>query len=169
LKRSTAAIFTLIAAAILAGGYLMLTGPEMKDQPHIRAYQAVMPPTPEGSVPLRNPAATMPTTQQAQELVRGLPASDESIARGKVYYRYYCVFCHGDAGDGRGPVGESYVPPPADLRTAKARGLSDGELLRAMLLGVGHEPVLARVVPELHRPYLVLYVRQFAAQSQPVR
>jgi len=166
LKRSTAALFALIAAALLAGGYLMFTGPEMKDQPHIRAYQAAMPPTPEGSVPLRNPAATMPTTRQAQELLRALPASAENLARGKVYYGYYCAFCHGDAGDGRGPVGESYVPQPADLRGAKVRELSDGQLFRAMLLGDGHEPVLARVVPELHRPYLVLYVRQLAAQPQ---
>ena len=80
-------------------------------------------------------------------------------ARGKVYYDYYCVFCHGDKGDGNGPVGESYVPVPADLRAAKIQAYADGELLRAMLVGTGHEPVLGRVVHPEHRWYLVLYVR----------
>lgn len=50
----------------------------------------------------------------------------------------------------------------ADLRSARVRALSDGQLFRAMLAGPVHEPVLPRVVPADARPYLVLYVRQFA-------
>ena len=42
------------------------------------------------------------------------------------------------------------------------QALSDGQLFQAMLTGPGHQPVLERVVPPEHRPYLVLYVRQYA-------
>ena len=63
---------------------------------------------------------------------------------------------------GNGPVGESYFPAPADLRTGKVSHYSDGRLLRAMLTGIGHEPVLERVVPPRHRWCLVLYVRSLA-------
>jgi cytochrome c1 len=64
----------------------------------------------------------------------------ENYARGKIYYGYYCSFCHGDKGDGFGPVGYSYNPVPADLHTAKIQSMSDGELLYAMLTGTGHAP-----------------------------
>jgi hypothetical protein len=161
-KRSTAKVFFPVLAAMLAAGYLLFTGPHMEHQPHIRSYQAVFPPPPKGSVPLKNPIPAMPTTREAQDLVSAVPPTGKNISAGGVYYGYYCVFCHGQAGDGRGPVGESFVPSPADLRSAKVQALSDGRLFRAMLAGPGHQPVLERVVPPEHRPYLVLYVRQFA-------
>ncbi|MDQ1256891.1 MAG: hypothetical protein QG656_1491 [Candidatus Hydrogenedentes bacterium] len=56
-------------------------------------------------------------------------------------------------------MGQSYVPRPADLCGPKVQGYSDGEILRTMLTGEGHEPVLGRVVPTEHRWPLVLYVR----------
>ena len=163
MKRSTAAILVAMVAAGAVAVYLMFTGPRMYDQPHIRTGRAHMPPTPEGAVPVKDPIAAMPTTREAEALVKGLAATRENVDRGRVYYGYYCVACHGDAGDGRGPVGGSYIPTPADLRSAKVQAKSDGELYRAMLTGEGHAPVLERVVPPEHRPYLVLYVRSLGA------
>ena len=158
-------------------GYLMFAGspdgifspwydnPHMKWQPHLRSFDAPMPPPPAGAVPVTQ-TPPLPSAQQAATmtnplLARGTPAP-EDYARGGVYYNYYCTFCHGPAGDGNGPVGQSYVPRPSDLRSAKIRGYSDGQLLRAMLLGPGHEPVLERTVNPDHRWYLVLYVRSLS-------
>lgn len=166
MKRSTAAIFVLLVAGGGAAFYLMFVDlPRMYDQAHIRTGRAPMPPTPEGSVPVTNPVATMPTTREAESLVRGLASSQENAARGKVYYGYYCVACHGDAGDGRGPVAGSYIPTPADLRSPRVQSLTGGALYRAMLTGEGHAPVLERVVPPEHRPYLVLYVRSLRSSG----
>ena len=162
MKLSPAKVLLPVLAVLLAAGYLLFTGPHMEHQQKIGPYQAAMPPAPRGSVPLKNPVATMPTTRQAQELVRLLPRTPKDLAAGGVYYGYYCTFCHGAAGDGRGPVGESYIPPPADLRSARVQALSDGQLFQAMLTGPGHQPVLERVVPPEHRPYLVLHVRRFS-------
>jgi mono/diheme cytochrome c family protein len=119
-----------------------------------------MPATPAGVVPV-DLESPLPTADDASRLRNPLPATKENIARGKVYYNYYCVFCHGEQGDGAGPVGEAYVPVPADLRSRKILAYSDGQMLRAMLLGEGHAPVLQRTVYPEHRWYLVLYVRQF--------
>ena len=166
MKRSTAKVFFPVLAAALVVGYLLFTGPRMQYQQKIGPYQAAFPPSPKGSVPVRNPVPAMPTTREAQLLVSAVQPTAKNLSAGRVYYGYYCVFCHGSAGDGRGPVGESFIPEPADLRSAKVQALSDGELLRAMLTGPGHEPVLARVVPEASRPYLVLYVRQFAPSPE---
>jgi mono/diheme cytochrome c family protein len=150
----------LLAAGAAAVFCLMFVGlPRMYDQEHIRTGRAPMPPTPDGAVPVRRLPATMPTTREADEIARSLPATADNIRRGRVYYGYYCLACHGDAGDGRGPVAGSYIPAPIDLRSAVTQSRSDGELCRAMLTGEGHAPVLERVVPPPHRAYLVRYVR----------
>ncbi len=128
--------------------------------PHIRTYQAVMPHPPPGSVPRTDAVVPAPTTRQAASLTTR-PATAEDLAAGKVYYQYYCVFCHGENGDGNGPVGESYLPRPADLREARLKSLSDGQLLRAILTGTGHEPVLEYTIPPEQRWPLVHYTRQF--------
>ena len=151
------------AVMLLVSGFL-LTGPHMYVQPHIRTYEAPMPPTPAGAVPV-DPLPTIPSPEEAAALKSPVAATEESLARGKVYYQYYCLMCHGEAGAGDGPVGESYIPVPADLRTPKVRTMSDGLLLRAMFLGEGHEPVLAYTIRPEHRWYLVAYTRELAKEG----
>ena len=172
MKRTTAAGLAVILIVMSYFGYKLLQGPRMDVQPHIRAYQAQMPPTPSGIVP-RNDSAppAAPTAQQAITLTTR-PATPQDLAAGGAYYSYYaCLACHGPAGDGRGPVGESYVPLPADLRTPRVAALSDGALLRAMLTGPGHQPVMEHTILAEHRWPLVHYVRSLAvgamATTQP--
>ena len=153
-------------SVIIAGVIFYLvffTSPRMRVQLNIRAFEAVMPNAPDDSVPLEEvdflPAGrTAPTFQPS-------PATTENIRKGEVYYGYYCLFCHGEKGDGEGPVGQSYMPEPPDLRTEKVRKMSDEELLRAMLLGTGHEPVINRVVPPPGYEPLVLFVRALNGQG----
>lgn len=150
----------------------VFTGPHMKEQPSIRSFQSTMPAVPAGVVPLVDPIPAVPTTEQAAAMKNPLAdpnagasrdanAMANALGRGRVNYLYYCAFCHGDGGGGNGPVGESYVPAPTDLRRPATQNLPDGELLRRMLAGAGHEPNLNRVVPASERWYLVLHVRQF--------
>jgi hypothetical protein len=149
-------------AGLAAVAYLLFVGPRMYDQPHIRAFQAEFPPMPDGVAAVEEPVFHAPSDAEAETRVNPLADTPENRARGAAYYRYYCAFCHGEEGDGNGPVGESYVPRPADLRTPKIRAYADGRLLRAMLVGTGHEPVLGQVVRPEHRGYLVLYTRALA-------
>jgi len=127
-------------------------------QPNIRTFQARVDPLPKGVVPFES-SQTMSAIEEAMSLTNAQTATPATLARGKIYYSYYCIFCHGDAGRGDGPVGESYVPAPSDLTSASIQSLSDASLLKAMLTGVGHEPVLERVVPSEHRWPIVLYIR----------
>lgn len=143
--------------------WLVFSGPRMAEQPNLRAFQAVVPPTPPGAVPVSDPLPARLTAERAARMTNPLKPTPANIAKGKTYYSYYCIFCHGDAGDGNGPVAESYDPEPADLRTKAVQSLTDGKLLNASLTGVGHEPVLQRVVPEEARWPIVLYVRSLAA------
>jgi len=159
----------MVPAALLAMGvwaYLVFLGPQMKSQPHIRSFQTVFPPLPDGVVPVRDPVPSVPTTRQAATMRDPLEPSAGNLDRGRTYYAYYCASCHGADGRGHGPVGESYKPAPADLLAPAVRDLGDGELYRRMLSGTGHEPVLNRVIPAADRWYLVLYVRHLAAGSR---
>ena len=96
----------IITAAIAAS--LLLIGPRMKEQPHLLPYQDSSCLAPEGSVPVEGagawPEADSPIA------TRSVPPT---AAAGRVYYGYYCEFCHGEKGDGNGPVGRAMfrVPP----------------------------------------------------------
>ncbi len=154
------AILVAVLGAISVG-YLLFVGPRMRTQPNIRSFQARMPLTPPGVVPVRDPVPRLPSLLEVKNLKNPLKPTKENIARGKVYYTYYCSFCHGDTGRGDGPVGQSYTPKPTDLNSPEIKSYSDGRLLHAILAGPGHEPVLHRVILPDHRWYLVLYTRQF--------
>jgi len=168
-KRRTYLLLALAVVGLAVAGYLLFVGPRMYQQPHLRAFQAELPPMPPGVVPVADPLPKLPSAEEARTLANPVPDTAESRTRGKVYYEYYCVFCHGAKGDGNSPVGESYVPKPADLRTAKVRAYSDGQYLRAMLTGVGHDPVLERTVNPDHWWRLVRYAQVFTASPEPAR
>jgi copper transport protein len=54
----------------------------------------------------------------SQEEARGnnpVPASAESIARGKMLFQQNCTICHGDSGRGDGPAAATLPIPPANL------------------------------------------------------
>lgn len=164
-KKLFMAAVILIIASFSLYLYLMLTGPHMISQPHVLSFERKMPLPPEGIVTVERDYKTPPSPAVAAALKNPLPVSKENIQRGKVYYGYYCLFCHGEKGDGNGPVGQSYMPKPADLRESGIREEMDGILLRKMLTGPGHEPVLARVVEPDHRWYLVLYVHTLGIEQ----
>ena len=56
--------------------------------------------------------------------------------RGKALYQYYCVTCHGDAGNGDGFNSFSITPSPAKLSDAKLMvALSDATIQQAIKKG----------------------------------
>ena len=163
----TLGIVTVLIGALAAAAvalYLMFSGPRMRTQPKIMPYQAVLPAMPAGVVPVRLAPPTVPSQESIVQLRNPLRNTEQTRQTGGIYYGYYCVFCHGADGRGDGPVGRSYAPAPTDLTLPRVAALSDGALYRAMLTGVGHEPVLAYVIdPRMHW-YLVSYVRYLQAQ-----
>lgn len=139
-------------------------GPHMKSQQNIKPYERVMPIQPPGTVPAHGRLATL-TAQQSKLAANPLAANATNLRNGKIYYDYYCLMCHGVKGDGNGPVGQGYIPKPTDLSSRKLAGISDGELYRRMLHGVGHDPVLDQTVQPAHRWPLELYLRTFSQRK----
>jgi mono/diheme cytochrome c family protein len=159
--KKIAAGTVLVVAAIIAveALYLMFSGPRMRVQPKIVPLQARMPDLPQGIVPVSTEPSAIPSVQAAAQLRNPLPDTEHTRQTGRVYYGYYCAFCHGQTGRGDGPVGVSYTPAPTDLALPPVRTLSDGALYRAILTGVGHESVLSYVIEPEARWYIVSYTR----------
>jgi mono/diheme cytochrome c family protein len=162
-KLAVAALF--FGAASMTALYLMFSGPRMRAQPKFVPYEVAFAALPAGVVPIEEYYAPAPSVAEAAAMKNPVEPNSTNIERGRVYYGYYCAFCHGANGNGEGPVGQSYMPRPTDLRTDKVRKMTDGELMRAMLVGTGHEPVLEYTIDAPKRWYIVTYVRWL--QSQP--
>lgn len=157
IKKYIIAMLALGAIFFAVAVYLILAGPRMEYQYKIKTYESLFTPQAEGSVPVEI-RGRLPE----DNITNPLRMSKVAIDSGKIYYSYYCLFCHGPNGYGNGQVGQSYYPKPSDLHTSKIKSYSDAALYRAMLTGIGHEPVLERVVLERYRWYIVLYVRSLS-------
>ncbi len=147
----------VIAAAmgsfvVFAGIWLWIafSGPHMDIQPHLRPYKTAFPLLPKGVIPVE----ADPLWANTKTIPPRFRPED-----GRIYYGYYCSFCHGKNGGGEGPVGVSFIPYPADLTAPRIRALSDSSLIHSMMNGTGHEPLLGPVVPPQHRPAIVAFIR----------
>ncbi len=147
-------VLFVIVVIIPIAIYLLLSGPHMVNQPSIKAFERKVNMPPVGSVPIKNIKKFPPFITHNPLIV-----NTKNISAGKTFYKYYCVFCHGENGDGNGPVGKSYIPKPSILTSKKINGMNDGEIYNKMLTGEGHYPVLEKVISADYRWYIVLYVK----------
>jgi len=153
--------------AIVALSVLVLCascGPRMRNQISIQPYEQKMPIMPKGTVPVTGRLETASALESQSSKLSG-SATPTTISDGRIYYGYYCAMCHGEKGDGNGPVGESYIPKPANLGSPTVAGMSDGQLLNSMIHGVGHDPVMNQTVLPAHRRPLIAYIRTFGKRS----
>lgn len=94
-------------------------------------------------------------------------ASAQDAAKGAENYKLYCVTCHGEKGDGQGPVGKTLNPPPRDFSKGDFKyGGTDKDIFEVISNGAaskGGSPLMApwgAVIPaEADRWALVKYVR----------
>ncbi len=90
----------------------------------------------------------------------------QDAAKGAEVYKLYCVTCHGEKGDGQGPVGKTLNPPPRDFSKGDFKyGGTDKDIFEVISNGAaskGGSPLMApwgAVIPEADRWALVKYVR----------
>lgn len=137
----------------------------MSDQESIDTYESSMPEMPKGTVALGE--GTPLREVDPESLENPVPPSAEAVGKGQVKYEYYCRFCHGIKGDGHGPVGESSIALPADLRARKIQEQSDGKLFHTISLGMGRMPPLAATIAEGDIWLVIHYLRSLAGERSP--
>jgi cytochrome c553 len=152
MKKAISFIITFTVAILIVVVVLLMTGPRMRFQPSVQAFEKRMAYPPENIISFDH--SIFDTTSLVIP-----PDVEGNVITGRTYYEYYCTFCHGAEGNGNGEVGKSYVPKPSDLSRGSFSEISPGKFYRASFTGTGHSPVLERVIPFEYRPYILLYVR----------
>lgn len=118
--------------------------------------------------------AVLPSGLGALEPLRAVPGSEQAVEAGKKVYRERCWFCHGEKGDGNGPVAEYLDPKPRDftLGTYKLRSTGSGELptdsdlFRTITRGISGTamPEWGSYLSEQERRDVVQYLKTFAPE-----
>ncbi len=131
---------------------------KMKQDEAVHAYRAHEPEMPSKTIPIDGGIEIL-RQSDPDELINPIAYNDESVQHGKEAYGYYCIQCHGSLADGRGTVGQSFAPLPADLKDPNVRDQSDGSLFYRISLGFNRHPPLWDTVAGNDRWAVVNYIR----------
>ncbi len=158
---SLAAVTMLIALSHLFAG---CDYARMKDQESIRTYESQMPEGVEGTIPTNGGIAVL-KSEDPSKIRNPLPSAPEVIERGRIAYGYFCVMCHGPHLDGKGTVGQSFSPLPADLTSPYVQRQNDGVLFYRISLGFRRHPPLAQTVAAEDRWAVIGYIRSVGKEG----
>ena len=136
----------------------------MRHQRNIKPYARPIPPV-DGTVPVTGTEPPV-TRETADRLTNPRTRTAESLNRGQWVYQTYCLVCHGERGNGDGPVslagGGPFPGVPSLVDPARPR-MSDGAIygmiVDAQRMGRGLMPRYGDKVIGNDRWDLVNYVR----------
>ncbi|HDS07169.1 MAG TPA: cytochrome c [Bacteroides sp.] len=96
------------------------------------------------------------------ELVNPLEPTATFLDRGEKAYRYFCLSCHGEKGDGQGYLytSQRYSYPPASLVSETARTLADGVIYHTITVGYGIMGAHGGMIPPQDRWKIILHIRE---------
>jgi mono/diheme cytochrome c family protein len=89
-----------------------------------------------------------------------VPSDEVSLQRGEILYSIHCALCHGENGQGDGPLEEFYTDrSPSDLTARNIAAQFDGVLFRTISQGLGQMPALAENLTPHERWDVINYLR----------
>ena len=142
----------------------------MAQQPSVGTYQEPGRPPVEGTMPAGGWVEY--TILEADSLLENpLTMTSDNLIRGDSLYQSFCLPCHGDVGQGDGPVvGPGRLPPTPimNLTSDRARELTDGYIWGLIGQGRGLMPSYARILPD-DRWYIILRVRELQGETEPAQ
>jgi len=133
----------------------------MEIQPSYRPMENPLPP-PERSIPIEGPIAIPgmgapenPTT-----------ADEASLARGQELFVINCRMCHGQTGEGAGPIAPFLANKPANLTSPVVQSKSDGSMFLTITNGItGKMPPLNENLLVSERWDVVNFIRTLKASE----
>ncbi len=157
----------LIAVGVITlYDYNMSVG-RMWQTPSIKPYEEPIPVMADGSMPVAGGEALYRAAAAETITPTFLLSDPAAIAAGKIAYQRYCYQCHGPNFDGYGTVGQSFAPPPGDLRTAKIQSMSPGLLFKEISYGIpdGRQPALATTMTLDERWHAIALVKSLGVRN----
>lgn len=165
-------LFALFVAVVVLFGILLIFSYDvikidwpsfMEIQPSYKPMEDPLPPPPL-SIPIEGPdyipnGQTLPANP--------VPASADSITRGKELYGINCQMCHGVTGEGNGPIAPFLVNyKPANLTSPIVQAFPDGQIFVTITNGVPNRmPPLNENLTVSERWDVVNYVRTLQASK----
>ncbi len=132
----------------------------MEDQISVRNQEGPVIPYVKDAVPFDG-VAYVPGGRAPQNPYPGDPAS---IKRGEQLFAIHCAVCHGAPGQGGGPVGAYFDPPPPVLSKELLSQRDDATLFLRMTEGFGRMPRMVENLTVNERWDVVNYLRSLAQQ-----
>jgi mono/diheme cytochrome c family protein len=159
----------------------------MPDMAHTKAYKtystnplfadsmsALQPP--EGAVPRGYEPYPYPNTKEGyekagEELTNPVPKNDSVLAEGKRLFNIYCAVCHGEGGEGNGPItitSDGPFPPPPSFTSAQLKDLPEGKIFHSMTYGKLNTqmPSYSSQLNKKERWKVTHYVQQLQGQGE---
>lgn len=135
----------------------------MEIQPSYRPMENPLP-VPAQSIPIEGPIA-IPGMPMPENPMMG---DEASTARGAELYAINCKMCHGDTGEGTGPVAPFLINfKPANLTSDVVQAKSDGSIFLTITNGIqGAMPPLNENLTVSERWDVVNFVRTFKKPAQ---
>lgn len=102
----------------------------------------------------------------AAHLKNPLDSTAEIVAKGKDRYEVFCISCHGEKGNGDGPVGQVVkgVPP---YNVGRVKDVNEGHIFHVITMGKGRMQSYASQIDPMDRWKIVRYVQTL--QNQPAQ
>ena len=133
----------------------------------------------DGKTLQRPPAGTIPrgflpfryrgTAEDRERAGRELhaPTADAQMVKdGQALYEVYCLVCHGDKGQGDGPLVPKIGNPPS-YSSPRVSQLPPGQLYHVITLGSGRMPSYASQIPSADRWKIISYVQVLQSPGAP--
>jgi mono/diheme cytochrome c family protein len=159
-----AAVLPLVLLALAGAPLTAVAWPwsrDMTDGINIKPQAHPMP-FPKRSVPVPDTATMIHVADRddAAKLPNPIPATPESVNKGKALFTIYCTPCHGVSGTGDGLVGEKLVLRPFNLTSPSVQQIPDGLIFGYITFGGAVMPIYGNDLSPTERWHVVNYVRK---------
>ncbi len=119
-------------------------------------------------LPYPYPNTTEGYQKAGKELKNPIPLTKENLEKGESIYTTYCDHCHGDKGEGDGPVIEKggHAPPPSF--TGPLSDLPEGKAFHTITYGKGLMGSHAKQLDKKERWLVVHYIQDLQKPDQNI-
>jgi mono/diheme cytochrome c family protein len=138
---------------------------DMYRGPEVQPYAEEPRITPADTLPVHGGEPPMSLEQATIKMHNPLQPSPENLAKGKDQFNTYCAPCHGESGQGNGPVAHLVAKPPKNLVVGTSKDLPDGYIYGAIRDGVLSMPSYAEEMPVEQRWQVVMYIRSIQSAA----
>ena len=170
--RDLACVICLLA--ISGAGFTLPWDKDMQDQPSLKPQESQVSVN-RSSVPIGGKDVYPPPKdiielvqarlEAGRTLVNPIARSPESLARGRELYERHCLVCHGEHGQGNGPVGRLFVPQPMELNFDYVQLQPDGQIYYTISHGSIAMPFYRQAIVPEDRWHLVNFIKEVFGET----